>query len=76
MAGYKGIRVPSGRTPRTLAEDMGTNPKGFTGALTYSPDSGTMVTAGLSAGQSYKDEATAAQPASFVPRGGSEVKSW
>lgn len=73
---YKGIRLPSGRSPRTLAEDMGTMPAGFTGALEYSPQTGTTIGAGQPSSQAYEDSTRTAAPASFLPRGGVEKKSW
>lgn len=73
---YKGVRVPSGRTPRTVAEDMGTMPAGYTGALEYSSETGTTTGVGQPMPQPYDDAAAKAAPATFPARGGVEKKSW
>ena len=73
---YRGIRSATGRTPRTIAEDKGTLPAGFTGALEYSPETGTTLGGGQPAAQLYRDPVAEVRPSTFLPRGGSEKKSW
>lgn len=62
MSAYKGIRSSAPRSLRTISEEKGTMPAGFTGGMEYSSETGTVLGAGKPSPQAYHDSATLAFP--------------